>query len=87
MSCKRICIRHKALGCYTAGHKRCKNCDLFIKWDGVFCPCCGYKLRTKPRNFSKTKLGEKERAIVDEDKKRQCYFLIIYTAFEKTLLV
>jgi hypothetical protein len=38
-----------------------------MKWDGLLCPCCGYKLRTRPRNFSKTTLRE-ERA-VDEAKK------------------
>jgi len=20
-------------------------------WDGLWCPCCGYRLRTKPRNL------------------------------------
>jgi DNA-directed RNA polymerase subunit RPC12/RpoP len=22
----------------------------FIEWEGLWCPCCGYKLRTKPRH-------------------------------------
>ncbi|MGC2573671.1 MAG: hypothetical protein WA364_19315, partial [Candidatus Nitrosopolaris sp.] len=22
----------------------------FLKWDGLWCPCCGHKLRTGPRN-------------------------------------
>jgi hypothetical protein len=22
-----------------------------LKWDGLTCPCCGYKLRTRPRNL------------------------------------
>jgi hypothetical protein len=22
-----------------------------MKWDGLCCPCCGYKLRTRPRNL------------------------------------
>ena len=60
MTCMGICIRHKTSGRYADGHKRCKNCDLFIKWDGPWCPCCGYKLRTRPRNFSKAKLREKK---------------------------
>ncbi|MDQ3851427.1 MAG: hypothetical protein M3299_01175 [Thermoproteota archaeon] len=25
-------------------------CELFIKWDGLWCPCCGCRLRTKPKN-------------------------------------
>ena len=43
MSCKGICVRYKASARYANGHKHCKVCDLFIKWDGLFCPCCGYK--------------------------------------------
>ena len=56
MTCKGICIRHKAQkpsgtsGRYTSGQKRCQICEIFIKWDGLWCPCCGYRLRTKPRN-------------------------------------
>jgi hypothetical protein len=51
-----ICIRHKAhkpLGSsrYATGQKRCQICEIFIKWDGLWCPCCGYRLRTKPRNL------------------------------------
>ena len=51
MSCKGICVRHKASARYATGNKRCKVCDLFIKWDGLFCPCCGYRLRTRSRSF------------------------------------
>jgi hypothetical protein len=43
MPCKGICIRHKASGRYATGSKRCQQCNLFIKWDGLWCPCCGYK--------------------------------------------
>jgi hypothetical protein len=61
MTCKGICIRHRASNHYASGQKRCQVCDLFIKWDGLFCPCCGYKLRTRPRNFNlKTKVREQE---------------------------
>jgi hypothetical protein len=56
MTCKGICIRHKAqkpvgTGRYASGQKRCQICEIFIKWDGLWCPCCGYRLRTKPRNL------------------------------------
>jgi hypothetical protein len=56
MTCKGICIRHKAqkptrIGRYAIGQKRCQICEIFIKWDGLWCPCCGYKLRTRPRNI------------------------------------
>ena len=56
LSCKGICIRHKAnrparFGRYSAGQKRCQVCQLFINWDGLWCPCCGYRLRTNPRTL------------------------------------
>ena len=56
MVCKGICIRHKAIkpsggGRYATGQKRCQICEIFIKWNDNFCPCCGYRLRGKPRNL------------------------------------
>jgi hypothetical protein len=62
MPCYGICIHHKTYGRYADGHKRCNNCNLFIKWEGSWCPCCGYKLRTKPRHSKfKAKLREQKR--------------------------
>jgi hypothetical protein len=55
MVCKGICIRHKAQkpygasGRYATGQKRCQVCEIFLKWDGMWCPCCGYRVRTRPR--------------------------------------
>jgi hypothetical protein len=46
-------------GRYATGQKRCQICELFIKWEGQWCPCCGYRLRAKPRNLRyKIKLRE-----------------------------
>lgn len=62
--CKGICIRYKAkrsvrIGYYRLGFKRCNTCELFIKWEGRMCPCCGYQLRMKPRDRAlKEKLRE-----------------------------
>jgi hypothetical protein len=55
MTCKGICQRHKALRPrngkrYLLGQKRCQTCDIFIEWHNIWCPCCGYRLRVKPRN-------------------------------------
>src|SRR5215470_9523717 len=69
MVCKGICIRHKALkprnpviGLYSTGQKRCQICETFLKWDGLTCPCCGYKLRTGPRNLKyKAKLRARKK--------------------------
>jgi hypothetical protein len=67
MTCKDICIRHKAQkpvgsGRYAIGQKRCQICEIFIKWDGLWCPCCGYRLRSKPRNLKyKAKLRARKK--------------------------
>lgn len=55
MACKGICLRLRAmkqfgLGRYSDGQKRCQMCSIFIKWEGLICPCCGYRLRKRPRN-------------------------------------
>lgn len=55
MSCKSICVRYKATGRivggrYFNGQKRCQECEIWIRWEGLWCPCCGQRLRTKPRN-------------------------------------
>ena len=71
MTCKGICIRYKAqkpvgTGRYASGQRRCQICEIFIKWEGLWCPCCGYRLRTKPRNL---KYKAKLRARVEADSK------------------
>ena len=53
--CNGVCIQHKAYkleegGRYANGQKRCQCCDIYINWDGIWCPCCNYRLRSKPRN-------------------------------------
>ncbi len=70
MTCKGTCIRFKAqkpvgTGRYAIGQRRCQICAIFLKWEGVWCPCCGYRLRTKPRNL---KYKEKLRAAEAEAK-------------------
>ena len=57
LSCKNICERLKVKGLqtnqrYVIGLKRCNYCNVFYKWEGLFCPCCGYRLRSKPRTKS-----------------------------------
>ena len=56
MTCKGRCRPYRApkpannSGRYASGQKRCQICDLFMLYGGLWCPCCGYRLRTKPRN-------------------------------------
>ena len=39
--------------------------EIFLKWDGLWCPCCGYRLRSKPRNL-KYKAKLRARKKIDE---------------------
>jgi hypothetical protein len=54
MVCKGVCPRYKTK-CnfhrlrYANGQKRCNVCEVFVNWDGRFCPCCGMLLRTRPK--------------------------------------
>ena len=73
MTCKGICTRYKAqkpvgTGRYASGQRRCQICEIFIKWEGLWCPCCGYRLRTKPRNL---KYKAKLRARVEAEAQSQ----------------
>lgn len=61
MTCKGICTQYIAkfrpsLYRYSDGQKRCQICSLFVNWEGVFCPCCNTKLRSKPRNTRSRRL-------------------------------
>ncbi|AFS83316.1 hypothetical protein NSED_07620 [Candidatus Nitrosopumilus sediminis] len=55
MHCNESCKKFKAesngqkSGRYVQGQKRCTQCELFITWEGLWCPCCGCLLRSKPR--------------------------------------
>ena len=66
MTCKNVCENYKATkpvgtGRYASGQRRCQVCQIFIKWEGLWCPCCGYRLRTKPRKLAyKIKLCEQQ---------------------------
>ena len=54
MTCNGTCIRYKVSSSgnkhYELGHKRCSTCEIFIKWDGLHCPCCNAILRTRPKS-------------------------------------
>ena len=70
--CKDICHQYKAHkssyegSYYIKGYKRCIECETFLQWDGLRCPCCGRILRTKPHNtISKGKLRLKQRAYLE----------------------
>ena len=54
VTCNGICHRYRALKArkqarYAMGQKRCNPCEIFIYWDGMYCPCCNHRLRVAPR--------------------------------------
>lgn len=65
MACNGLCVRYKAkrnsdsAARYTEGQKRCTTCEIFIRWDNAYCPCCNYKLRT--RSFRGLRMREIQR--------------------------
>jgi hypothetical protein len=64
MSCKGICTCYKTADRYATGNKRCQQCNLFLKWEGLWCPYCGCRLRTRPRHSKfKEKLREQKSKI------------------------
>lgn len=40
---------HRGVSRYGDDIKRCVTCAIYVKWEGVFCPCCHNKLRVSPR--------------------------------------
>jgi DNA-directed RNA polymerase subunit RPC12/RpoP len=40
---------------YAIGQKMCIDCEIFINYEGIKCPCCGIRLRYKPRSTSAKK--------------------------------
>jgi predicted amidophosphoribosyltransferase len=87
MTCKGICIRHKAqktvgTGRYSTRQKRCQICEIFLKWDGLWCPCCGCRLRTRPRN-SKFKAELQARKEIDKAKSLGVYEQPAIEAYQK----
>lgn len=55
--CQKVCVTkyhgvkagNRYFHPYEEGFKRCTHCDIFIKIDGVLCPCCHERLRIVPK--------------------------------------
>ena len=67
LTCKGSCkIQHEVKNVVRGeknGFKRCTICSLYIKWEGVYCPCCGVKLKMSPTN-NKARKAYRERQSV-----------------------
>ena len=69
MTCKGICEKYKVTkevgggggSHYALGHKFCRLCNVYMKIEEKFCPCCHYMLRTHPRkSVLKARLRDKK---------------------------
>ena len=69
MSCKGKCEQYRyrkptgvqsVHGMYCTGRKRCMRCEIFIEWDGRFCPCCNCRLRTRPQSTARYRQKHQE---------------------------
>ena len=66
MPCNQVCekyrfVRNAHKKIYNSGASRCNGrCQIFLSFEGSYCPCCGVKLRKSPRNkqFLKTNGAE-----------------------------
>ena len=64
MVCQGICHRYKITkgkqdeSWYKKGDKRCTTCAIYIKWEGLWCPCCGYMLRNKLKVTNTEKISK-----------------------------
>ena len=67
MPCNQVCekyrfVRDKHEKIYNSGASRCNGrCQIFLQFDGSYCPCCGVKLRKSPRNKQFLKANGTER--------------------------
>jgi hypothetical protein len=84
MTCKGICIRHRAekplghFGRYATGQKRCQICAIYMRWDGIWCPCCGCRVRTRSRNSKFKQELKTTRKKYNENKDKGPWPLLIY---------
>jgi hypothetical protein len=76
--CKKICLQYAAKkptnsGRYNAGQKRCQICEIYMTVEGtldekgIYCKCCHYRVRGKPRNkMYKEILRNKQNSITED---------------------
>lgn len=71
LTCKGSCkIQHEVKNVVRGeknGFKRCSICSLYIKWEGVYCPCCGVKLKMSPINNKARKAYRERQSIKNID--------------------
>lgn len=53
------CKKFRAPTRHVEGIARCRFCDIFIYWDGSYCPCCNGRVSRRVRN--RTRQSSKKR--------------------------
>ena len=46
----------------ATGNKHCNQCNLFMIWEGLWCPCCGCRLRIRPRHSKFKKMLREQKS-------------------------
>ncbi len=66
--CNGICHRYQfkkkgpaGSNWFVSGVKRCRVCSLFLRWEGLLCPCCKCRLSTRSRQ------GRRDIKVVSDD--------------------
>ncbi len=70
MACKDKCESYRAnkpfgKGRYEDGQSRCSMCDIFMRYAGIWCPCCGTRLRKTPRSLKYKEQLKERRAKIE----------------------
>lgn len=63
MFCQGVCHLFKGGFKYSNGDRYCSTCGIFIRKEkqlGNRCPCCGYKMRMKSKNYSPEKARKRK---------------------------
>jgi hypothetical protein len=50
-------------GAAEKGYRRCSNCEVFLKYQGVYCPCCSNRMKVTPNNNKARQKVREERLI------------------------
>lgn len=69
-----VCERYRAPPRWGIGIRRCNHCSVFMRWEGLYCPCCGRRTsarRSRPAGIIPcTKCGAPSRTPVCTDCRR-----------------
>ena len=91
MVCRNLCERLYSkiivgTSKYEGGKKYCRRCEIYFLHDGLFCPCCGMKLRLSPTGKKDRERLRQIRSLeqlteIHETKQQRCYFQTSYLTY------